>query len=207
MTVIAGITGGIGSGKSLVLRLFMELGAFGIDCDALSREAVRPCTEAWWKVVSHFGKGIIMRDLEIDRRRLRDIIVEDSAMRRVLESIVHPEVMALCRARIEAIKKMEPDAVIAIDVPLLIEAGLQTEFEFDTVIVVYVSESEQVKRVMMREGVDEREARRLIALQMPLSEKVRYADVVINNEGTIEETAKQVRRVFQDLKRKGSGQK
>jgi len=103
----------------------------------------------------------------------------------------------MCRARIEAIKKIEPDAFIVVDVPLLIETGLQAEF--DTVIVVCVSEAEQIRRVMEREGVDEAEARRLIGLQMPLREKLRFADVVINNEGQIEETAKQVKKVFQSL--------
>jgi len=197
LTLVAGITGGIASGKSLVLKLFMELGAFGIDCDKLSREAVRPCSDAWWQVVNYFGKEIVGRDLEIDRKRLRNIIIEDKGKRRVLEAIIHPEVMAMCRARIEAIKKIEPDALIIVDVPLLIETGLQAEF--DTVIVVYVSEPEQIRRVMEREGVDEEEARRLIGLQMPLREKLRFADVVINNEGRIEETAKQVKQVFQSL--------
>ncbi len=206
MTVVAAITGGIGSGKSLVYRLFLELGAFGIDCDVLSREAVRPCTRAWWLLIEHFGRDIVRRDLELDRKRLREIIVADSARRKYLEAVIHPEVMAMCRARIEAIKKIEPEApLIVVDMPLLIEAGFMAEF--DAVILVYVSEAEQLKRVMEREGIDERGARELIALQMPLDEKLKFADVVINNEGTIEETARQVRRAFHELIREGSGQK
>ncbi len=200
MTVVAAITGGMGSGKSLVYSLFLELGAFGIDCDVLSREAVRPCTRAWWLLIEHFGKDILRRDLELDRKRLREIIVADSAKRRYLEAIIHPEVMAMCRARIEAIKKIEPEApLIVVDIPLLIEAGFMDKF--DAVILVYVSEAEQLKRVMEREGVDEHEARKLIALQMPLNEKLKFADVVINNEGTIEETSRQVRLAFHDLLR------
>ncbi len=197
MTVVAAITGGIGSGKSLVYRLFLELGAFGIDCDVLSREAVRPCTKAWWQLVEHFGKEILKRDLEIDRKRLREIVVADSARRRYLEAVIHPEVMAMCRARIEAIRKIEPNALIVVDVPLLIEAGFVDKF--DVVILVYVNEKEQLKRVMEREGIDEQEAKELIALQIPLNEKLKFADIVINNEGTVEETAKQVKRAFQNL--------
>ncbi len=205
MTVVAAITGGIGSGKSLVYRLFLELGAFGIDCDVLSREAVRPCTKAWWQLVEHFGKEILKRDLEIDRKRLREIVVADSARRRYLEAVIHPEVMAMCRARIEAIRKIEPNALIVVDVPLLIEAGFVDKF--DVVILVYVNEKEQLKRVMEREGIDEQEAKELIALQIPLNEKLKFADIVINNEGTVEETAKQVKRAFQNLiRRTGSRQ-
>ncbi len=205
MTVVAAITGGIGSGKSLVYRLFLELGAFGIDCDVLSREAVRPCTKAWWQLIEHFGKEILKRDLEIDRKRLREIVVADSARRRYLEAVIHPEVMAMCRARIEAIRKIEPNALIVVDVPLLIEAGFVDKF--DVVILVYVNEKEQLKRVMEREGIDEQEAKELIALQIPLNEKLKFADIVINNEGTVEETAKQVKRAFQNLiRRTGSRQ-
>jgi dephospho-CoA kinase len=198
---VVGTTGGIASGKSLVLNTFMNLGAYGIDCDVLSREVVRPCSKAWWEIVNCFGKDILRKDLEIDRTRLREIVFGDSEKRKILEKIIHPEVKKRCMERIEAIKKIEsnPNALVVIDVPLLIETGIQKEFEFDKVIVVYVGEETQVRRVMEREGVTKEEAKKMIELQMPLKEKLKFADAVINNEGTLEETEEQVRKVFKAL--------
>jgi len=97
MKVVA-LTGGVASGKSTVLKMFMRLGAFGIDCDVLSREALRPCTSAWWSVVKAFGKDILRKDLEIDRPKLREIVFSDEEKRRTLERIVHPEVRRMLKA-------------------------------------------------------------------------------------------------------------
>jgi len=197
---VVGITGGIASGKSLVLNTFMKLGAYAIDCDALSREVVIPCSKAWWAIVSFFGKEIVKKDLEIDRKKLRGIVFGDSEKLDFLERVIHPEVKKKCKERVEAIKKMEPnEALVIIDVPLLIEKGIQKEFEFDNVIVVYVSEETQIRRVMERDGVTKEEAKKMIELQMPLKEKLKFADIVINNEGSREETEKQVRNVFYSL--------
>ncbi|KAF5433174.1 dephospho-CoA kinase [Candidatus Methanophagaceae archaeon] len=105
----------------------------------------------------------------------------------------------MCWDRVEAIRTIEPDPLVAIDVPLLIEIGLQNEFE--TVIVVYLDEETQIRRVMAREKVTGEDAKKLIGLQMPLSEKVKFADIVINNGGTIAETEEQVRAAFYSLSR------
>ncbi|NQE55115.1 Dephospho-CoA kinase [ANME-1 cluster archaeon GoMg3.2] len=194
MNIIA-VTGGIASGKSLVLNTFMELGAFVIDCDLLSREAVIPCTKAWREIVAVFGKAICRHNLEIDRKKLGAIVFNDSSKRKILEQIIHPEVRRKCTERIEAIKKMAPNAIVVIDVPLLIETGVQKEF--DTVIVVYVSAATQIRRLMERDGITKGEARKMAELQIPLAEKRRFADHIINNEGTREETETQVRMLFE----------
>ncbi|MDI6885620.1 MAG: dephospho-CoA kinase [archaeon] len=196
---IVGITGGVASGKSLVLHQFMKLGAYAIDCDLLSREVVIPCSKAWWEIVRFFGNGIVKKDLEIDRRGLRAIVFSDSEKLTVLEKIIHPEVKRKCIERLEAMKKieLEPNALVVIDVPLLVETGIQGEF--DKIIVVYASEETQLKRVMERDGITRGEAKKLIELQMPLGEKLRFADFVINNEGTREETENQVRDIFATL--------
>ncbi len=194
---LVGITGGIASGKSLVLDTFMSLGAYGIDCDVLSREVIRPCSKAWWEIVNFFGKEILRKDLEIDRKKLRGIVFGDSEKRKILERIIHPEVWKRCMERVEAIKRIEQNALVVIDVPLLIETELQKEF--DKVIVVYLSEETQTRRVMEREGATKEEAKKLIDLQLPLKEKLKFADFVINNEGTKEETEKQVRSIFEAL--------
>lgn len=196
---LVGITGGVASGKSLVLRMFMNLGAYAIDCDVLSREVVIPCSKAWWEIVHLFGEDIVKRDLEIDREKLREIVFSDSKQRKALEKIIHPEVKRKCVERIEAINKIasEPNALVVIDVPLLIETG--TQDDFDTVIVVYVSEETQIRRVIARDGITKAEAKKMIALQMPLKAKLKFADIVITNEGTRAETEKQVRTVFERL--------
>ncbi len=198
---IAAITGGIASGKTLVLNYIMALGAYGIDCDVISREIVRPCTKAWWKIVDSFGKVILKQDLEIDRKKLRDVVFNDSRRRKELEAIIHPEVIKRCRDRVEAIRAIDPGSLVVIDVPLLIETGMYKEFE--TVIVVYVNEETQIRRVMEREGVKEGDAKKLIGLQMPLDDKLEFADFVINNGGTREETEKQVNELFYSLSRAG----
>jgi dephospho-CoA kinase len=196
---IVGITGGVASGKSLVLHQFMRLGAYAIDCDLLSREVIVPCSKAWWEIVRFFGNGIVKKDLEIDREKLRAIVFSDSEKLTVLEKIIHPEVKRKCIERLEAIKRieLEPNALVVIDVPLLIETGIQEKF--DKIIVVYASEETQLKRVMERDGITRDEAKKLIELQMPLGEKLRFADFVINNEGTREETENQVRDIFATL--------
>ena len=159
---VCGAVNPVASGKSLVLNTFMNLGAYGIDCDILSREVVIQCSKAWWEIVSFFGKDILRNDLEIDRKKLRDIVFRDSEKLNVLEKIIHLEVRRKCIERIEAIKKMEPKALVVIDVPLLIEKGIQKEF--DKVIVVYVSEETQIRRVMERDGITKEEAKKLIEL-------------------------------------------
>jgi dephospho-CoA kinase len=196
---IVGLTGGAASGKSLVLRAFMELGAYVIDCDVLSREAVIPCSKAWWEIVRVFGDDILRKDLAIDRKKLRAIVFSDPKQRAALEAIVHPEVRRKCVERIEAIKKIDtkPDTLVVVDVPLLIETGMQADF--DTVIVVYVSEETQMKRLMARDGITKAAARELIGLQRPLQEKLQFADYVLSNDGTRDETEKQVSALFATL--------
>jgi len=196
---IVGITGGVASGKSLVLRTFTNLGAYAIDCDVLSREAVVPCSKAWWEIVSFFGGGILKKDLAIDRKKLRAIVFSDVKKRAALEKLIHPEVRSKCVERIEAIKKIEsgPKVIVVVDVPLLIETG--TQDDFDTVIVVYVSEETQIRRVMERDGLTKAAAQEMIGLQIPLKDKLKFADIVIMNEGTREETEKHVRTVFERL--------
>jgi dephospho-CoA kinase len=196
---IAGLTGGMASGKTLVLQQFMKLGAYVIDCDVLSREAVIPCSKAWWEIVRCFGTEIVRNDLELDRKRLRDLIFSDAEKRVTLEKIVHPEVKRKMKERIAAIEELTAThhALVVVDVPLLIEANVQ--HEFDVVVVVYSSEEMQIQRIIDREGVTKAEARKMINLQLPLKDKLQFADYIITNEGTREETEKQVRAIFAEL--------
>lgn len=194
---IVGLTGGVASGKSLVLQQFMKLGAYTIDCDVLSREAVIPCSNAWWAIVRRFGTDILKQDLELDRAKLRKIVFNDAELRTALERIIHPEVTRKMRERITAIAEIaaaDPKAIVVVDVPLLIEIGMQDDFE--SVIVVYVSEATQIRRVMERDRILEDEAQKMVALQLPLKAKLPFADHVISNEGSPEATERQVRKIF-----------
>ncbi|MBN1454757.1 MAG: dephospho-CoA kinase [Methanomicrobia archaeon] len=196
---VAALTGGMASGKTLVLQQFMKLGAYVIDCDVLSREAATPCSKAWWEIVRCFGMEIVRNDLELDRKRLRDLIFSDAEKRVALEKIIHPEVKRKMKERIAAIEELAAphNTLVVVDVPLLIEAGVQ--HEFDAVVLVYSSEETQIQRIIDREGVTRAEARKMIALQLPLTDKLQFADYVISNEGTREETEKQVRAIFAEL--------
>jgi len=198
MKVVA-LTGGVASGKSTVLEMFMRLGAFGIDCDVLSREALRPCTSAWWSVVKAFGKDILRRDLEIKREELREIVFSDEEKRRTLERIVHPEVRRMLKERLNAIKTLtagERGVLVVVDVPLLFELGMQSEFE--RVIVVYASEAVRLRRLLQR-GFSREIAMKIMRAQMPLEEKAKHADFVIYNEDSKEETEMEVRKIFETL--------
>jgi dephospho-CoA kinase len=196
---VVGLTGGMASGKTLVLQQFMKLGAYVIDCDVLSREAVIPCSMAWWEIVRCFGTEFVRNDLELDRKRLRHLIFSDAERRVALEKIIHPEVKRKVRERIAAIEELAATdrTLVVVDVPLLIEAGVQ--HEFDAVVVVYSSEETQIQRIIDREGVTRAEAQKMIDLQLPLKDKLQFADYVITNEGTREETEKQVRAIFAEL--------
>jgi len=179
--------------------MFMRLGAFGIDCDVLSREALRPCTSAWWSVVKAFGKDILRRDLEIDRPKLREIVFSDEEKRRTLERIVHPEVWRMLKERLNAIKTLtaeERGVLVVVDVPLLFELGMQSEFE--RVIVVYASEAVRLRRLLQR-GFSREIAMKIMRAQMPLEEKAKHADFVIYNEDSKEETEMEVRKIFEKL--------
>jgi dephospho-CoA kinase len=198
---VVGLTGGVASGKSLVLNLFMNFGTYVIDYDMLSREVVTPCSNAWWEIVNLFGKDILNKDWGIDRKKLRKTVFSHVAKREALEKIIHPETRRKRQERIEAIRKIESeldaDVVIVVDIPLLIEKG--NLGEFDKIVVVYVSEAVQIRRVMERDGLTEDEAKKMINAQMPLKEKLKFADFVVNNEGTIEATEMQVRKIVDEL--------
>lgn len=187
--MVVGLTGGIGSGKSTVARMLRELGAAVVDADALAREAVEPGRPAHRAVVDRFGAGVVLPDGTLDRKRLGAIVFADASARRDLERIVHPEVAALAAARFaEAVASGAP--LVVYDVPLLFEN--QLEGSFSSVIVVRVSPSTQRARIAARDRLSEDEVRRRIEAQMPLEEKVRRAQHVIDNDGDLDATRAQV---------------
>jgi dephospho-CoA kinase len=196
-----GLTGGIACGKSTVARMLVEKGAVLIDFDDLTHAVEEPEGPVWREIVRHFGEAILLPDRRIDRPKLGAIVFADPEERRILNHIVHPAVYAEWRKRLEEIEKERVDAVVLSDVPLLIEAGLEKMVEI--VLLVYIPPEEQIGRLMARSGFTREEAERRIAAQMPTGEKISRADIVIRNEGSVEETSRAVDRVWEELRRRG----
>jgi dephospho-CoA kinase len=189
------LTGGIATGKSWVLRRFASLGVPTIDADVVAREVVAPGTAAAARILSRFGRAVMDDDGALDRKALAAIVFADAGARADLEAIVHPAVYEAIRAWFAALPADTPLALA--DIPLLYETGHADEF--DAVVVTACSPEEQVRRLVARDGVDETGARRRLAAQWPIEEKVRRADYVIHTDGTHAETDAQVDAVLARL--------
>ncbi|HEX6988180.1 MAG TPA: dephospho-CoA kinase [Bacillota bacterium] len=193
-----GLTGGIGTGKSRVARLLAELGAAVIDADAIARQVVEPGGAAYRSVVARFGSRILRPDGSLDRAALADIVFSDPDARRDLEALVHPAVRTESARRLAELERSpQPPAVAVFDIPLLFEAGRAGDF--DQVWVVYAPDDVAVTRATARSGLSPEQIRARMRAQWPIAEKVRRADVVIDNSGDWAETAAQVRRAWQRL--------
>jgi dephospho-CoA kinase len=197
--LIVGLTGGVASGKSVVSRILKEEGAYLIDADQIARELVQPRTSAWEELVKVFGKEILQKDGSIHRKQLAAKVFSDPTQRDLLNRTLHPRIKEEMGRRLKAIGQKDPEAIVVIDAPLLVETG--DHREMDKVIVVISTEAQQIARLREREGMDQEEARRIMASQMATKEKVKVADFVIRNEGSLEETERRAREVFQELKR------
>lgn len=194
--IVAGLTGGIASGKSTVARMFAELGAAVVNADAIAREIVAPGMPALDEIRTAFGENVILPDGTLDRRRLGGIVFSDPAKRRQLEEITHPRIRETMARRIDdAARRGQP--VIA-EIPLLFESDASLAL-VDVVIVVYISPELQLQRLMARDGLSREEAQARIDAQLPLAEKVMRADFVIDNEGDPASTRSQVARIWQEL--------
>ncbi|WP_264738733.1 dephospho-CoA kinase [Cytobacillus firmus] len=189
MSLTVGLTGGIASGKSTVSSLLIEKGYNVIDADIEARLAVEKGEEAYQEIVRHFGERVLLKDGSIDRAELGSIIFHDEKERKALNSIVHPAVRKRMTAKKEqAISRNEQ--LIILDIPLLFESKLQ--YMCDKTLLVYADEGIQLKRLMQRNQLSEKEAMARIHSQMPLREKKALADAVIDNNGRMEETEKQL---------------
>jgi len=196
--LLLGVTGGIASGKSYVSEILEELGSPLIDFDKLGRVVVEPGKPAFEQIVDYFGKQVLADDGALDRKKLSDIVFSDMEKRKQLESFTHPAIYTEFFDGITAITSEKPDAVIQVAVPLLIELNLQ--FLFDKLLVVHVPTEVQVERLAKRDNISTEEAANILKSQLPIDEKVRFADFVIRNEGSREETRRQVEKLWADIK-------
>ncbi|TWH49374.1 dephospho-CoA kinase [Sporomusa sp. KB1] len=193
---LIGLTGGIASGKSTVSRMLSELGAFIVDADKLSREVTQPGKPAWQEIIEKFGQDIVQDNGEIDRKHLGQLVFANKQARSELEEITHPHIEAAAKAAMAA-ASAGGFAVVVLDAPLLIEVGWHTRV--DAVWVVYVNEQTQLKRLMARDNSGREAAQARINAQLSLTEKLKYADVVINNGDAIEITKKNVQKAWKEI--------
>ena len=197
--IIAGITGTIGTGKSTVARMFQDLGAYVIDADELARKVVEPGKKAWQDIVGYFGQEVLNENKTINRQKLADIVFNNPEKLQKLNSFVHPEVLKEDQRLTEARKQFDPDGLIVKDIPLLLEANREIAMLLvEKIIVVYASPEIQLKRLTTR-GLKEADARNRIKAQKPVTEKMKLADFVINNDGTLEETRRQVQKIYSQM--------
>jgi dephospho-CoA kinase len=187
-----GLTGGIASGKSTVARMLVESGAALVDADRIAREIVEPGQPPLAQIVERFGQAVLHEDGTLNRKKLGEIVFADEAKRKALEAITHPAIRAVMRERMDKLQREAPNRLVVVDVPLLYESGLQSLFE--EVMVVYVPRSVQLERLMKRDGLSKADAERRLNAQMDIEEKKRLADIVIDNSGSLEDTALQLER-------------
>lgn len=196
--IIVGLTGSVGTGKSTVTNFFRELGAYIIDWDELAREVTRPHLRAWKEIVEYFGKDILNDDLTINRQKLAEVVFSDKEKVAKLNQIVHPEVFKEDERITNEIKSLDSDALIVKDIPLLFE--LTRPVFVDKTVVVSASEQTQLRR-LEKKGMSRKDAQSRIKSQLPLEGKVKSADFVINNDGPLEETKRQVEEIYSLLRR------
>jgi dephospho-CoA kinase len=193
-----GLTGGIASGKSLVCGFFEAKGCTIVDADRVAHRLIhrgQPCFEA---VLAAFGRAIVGSDGEIDRRKLGSIVFSDPAQLEKLNRILHPEVFRAILTQLDNFEK-RPGARVIVDASLLIESGFHRYFQL--VILVTCTSRQQIDRLKARNGLSDEQARQRLALQMPLAEKLRLADYVIDNSRSPENTRAQVDTLFEELER------
>ncbi len=197
MSLLVGLTGGIGSGKSLAASFFKELGAHIIDADKLCKDLVQPGRTALNEIVDHFGVGVLDRTGNLDRKKLAQIVFHNSTQKSVLEGILHPKVIEEEQNEYRKIYREDSSALVIIDAALLIESGNYKHV--DKVVVVRSSKDSQIQRVVSRNQFTFEEAVSRINSQMSFDEKVKYADFILNNDSNENELRKKVVDLYYKL--------
>ncbi|MFO7262785.1 MAG: dephospho-CoA kinase [Bacillaceae bacterium G1] len=201
MRVIFGITGGIATGKSTVSAMLRKRGAVIVDADYWAREVVKPGSEGWAAIRQAFGEEYFHPDGTLNREKLASLVFSDEEARQRLNAITHPLIRQKMDEQVQAALAADPEAVVVLDIPLLIESMVQEgQRRVDKLILVYVPPSIQLERLMHRNGLSREEAEKRIRAQMPIDEKRQYADFIIDNSGSLAETEEQVERLMGQLR-------
>jgi dephospho-CoA kinase len=205
--LIVGLTGGISSGKSTVLRIFRKFSSKTIAADEIAHQLTRPGTRVLKEIVKKFGEEVLNRDKTLNRRKLADIIFQDRQKRKNLNAIVHPEIISEIKRKIRQFKKRAERGklresgrktnIIVVDIPLLFEARL--EYLVDKIVIVYVPQKIQIERLRRDDNLTVKEARVKVNAQIPIYKKKKYADYIINGNLDPLRLQKQVKSVWKDL--------
>ncbi len=199
-----GLTGGIASGKTTVAAMFRARGARILEADRIAHRLMAPGQPAYDEIVRAFGKEVLGADGSIDRKRLGAIVFADAARREQLNRIVHPRVIEEQEKELARIAAEEPGAVAMVEAALLVEAGYHKQL--DKLVVTWCSPEQQLERLLAK-GLSREDAARRIAAQLPVEEKRRLADFVIDCSGPLAETEKQVEQVWQALRQAAASKK
>lgn len=194
--LLVGLTGGLGTGKSTVAAMLARRGAVVVDADDLARRALEPGTVAFKQVCDLFGDGVLMPDGGLDRRAIAARVFADDARRRALESIVHPEVFRGLADTLE--RHRDTNSVVVFDAPLIVETGFHRQS--DLVVVIDAPFDVQVARATAQRGLDPEEARARIAAQTSPDERAAVADVIIRNDGSLQDLERQVDALWEELR-------
>ena len=199
MALIIGLTGGIVSGKSTVASMFKDLGAKIVDADKLGHSVILPNKPAWKKIIKIFGKDILQNDLTIDRKKLGKIVFTNQTLLKKLNEITHPEITKMIKKEIDSAKNNthNQEKVLIIDAALIYEAKIDRFM--DKIIVVYIDKDEQIKRLIKRNNLSKDEALQRVRSQIPMEEKAKIADYVIDNSSSLDKTKEQVEKIWQEL--------
>jgi dephospho-CoA kinase len=193
-----GLTGGLASGKSFVGRALADLGCLLIQADELGRQVEEPGGEAYDGIVKEFGRGILTPEGAIDRRRLAALVFHDPERLKRLNMLVHPPVKARERQLQQDFARAHPDGIAVTEAAILVETG--THREYDRLIVAICRPEQQIERAMARNGLTREEVMGRVRRQMPLEEKRKHADYVIDTSGSKDDTLAQTRAVYNSLR-------
>jgi dephospho-CoA kinase len=200
---LIGLTGGIASGKSVVAARLAEHGAVVVDADRVAREVVEPGTPALARIAQEFGDTVIAADGSLDRAALGGLIFRSPEKRAALNAITHPAVAIRSKQLFDAAEAADPEAIVVYDVPLLVEAARADEF--DLIVVVNASTETRVARMIELRGLAPEEARHRIDSQATNAERLAIADVVIDSDGTLEQTLEQADALWEKLSARVGG--
>ncbi len=187
------LTGGIATGKTAVAQMLEELGAYIVDTDHIAHEIVKPNSDTLKKIKEVWGNKVINKDGTLNRKALGKIIFSSKKDRKILNSIMHPKIREVMQNQI----KNAPKKVVVVVIPLFFETS--TPIKYDEVWLVYCPESMQIERLIKRDGITPKDAKMRIKAQIPIEEKVKRADKIIDNSNSLEDTRKIVESLWKDL--------
>ena len=188
---LIGLTGGIASGKSVVAKRLAERGAVHVDADVLAREVVEPGTPGLEAIATRFGSSVIAQDGTLDRPALGAIVFSDPEAREALNAITHPAVWVRAQELFDAAAAADRNAVVVYDVPLLVEASSARPMRFDLIVVVHADTETRLRRLVELRGMTRQEAAHRVNSQASDAERLAIADIVIDSNGTLDETLAQ----------------